>query len=196
MACRLKIVLSDVHYMYAGYPHDDEQFEASVWDGENRIPIGDVARTMRAAGDSYADRRAAISEKYGSDFADKFLQVFGEGLVPEMDDECDIDDECDVYSRLSLCMRPMTEEILHNLNDKGIEVEDIRSEESKRLSRDCYELFHTDGELLCEELTAKERGSRLTRGKCVAFLRKKFNVCKEAAEWYLDEHCTYEFKEQ
>ena len=105
MECKLKIVLADVHYIYAGYPHDDEEFQVSVWDGENRIPIGDVARTMHAAGDSYADRRTAISEKYGSDFADKFLQAFLEGWWPE------IKEEDDIFGRLSLCMRPTTEEI-------------------------------------------------------------------------------------
>jgi len=189
MECKLKIVLSDVHYIYAGYPHDDEKFQVSVWDGENRIPIGDVARTMHAAGDSYADRRTAISEKYGSDFADKFLQAFLEGWWPE------IKEEDDIFGRLSLCMRPTTEEILSDLIDKGIEVEDIRSEESKRLSRDCYELFHTDEESLCEELMAQESGGKLTKDECIAFLCEKFNVCKDAADWYLDECCIYKFKE-
>ncbi|MBQ3289088.1 MAG: hypothetical protein IJH50_06725 [Kiritimatiellae bacterium] len=188
MECKLKIVLSDVHYIYAGYPHDDEEFQVSVWHGENRIPIGDVARTMRAAGHFYSDQRAAISEKYGSDFADKFLKTFSEAWWPK------IDDDCDVYGRLSLCNPQATEEILRDLIDIGIEVEDSRSEESKRLSRDYYVLFHTDEELLCDELMAKENGGKLTRGECIAFLCEKFNVCKDAAEWYLDECCIYKFR--
>ena len=132
MECKLKIVLSDAHYIYAGYPHDDEEFQVSVWSGENRIPIGDVARTMHAAGDSYADRRTAISEKYGSDFAKKFedaISVFNEEWWEE------IDDDMEVYGRISACCRDDTEDKLRQLEELGIEVEDARSEKSKQIGR-------------------------------------------------------------
>ena len=75
MSYELKITLSDIHYTYSGCPHDDEEFEVSVWDGDTMIPIGEVAQVRNGAGDSFEDQKAALAEKYGDDFAVKFLCI-------------------------------------------------------------------------------------------------------------------------
>ena len=195
MSYELKIKLSDVHYIYSGYPHDDEEFEISVWDGDTMIPIGDVAQVRNGAGDSFEGQRAALAEKYGDDFAVKFLRTFSEAWWPE------ISEDQEVYYRLSACTRLTTEEILRDLHDKGIEVEDARSEESKKISRDLVRLNSVSddddmspGECVAKKLKARETDGKLTRGEVIKALCEIYDVCEDAADWYVDTYCEYKYK--
>lgn len=178
---KLKVVLSDVHYVYSGYPHDDEQFEVSVWKGDRRVPIGDIARVMHGAAVSEED---AIAEKYGKDFAKTFrhaISVFNEEWWEE------IDEDMKVYSRISGCCRDDTEFLRHELKDCGIEVEDVRSEKSKQIGYGLYKLItsiQADGPI--KELVAK---GKLTRDEAVKFLVKAYEVCEDAAKYYVNEYC-------
>ena len=160
MSYELKIKLSDVHYIYSGYPHDDEEFEISVWDGDTMIPIGEVAQVRNGAGDSFEDQKAALAEKYGDDFAEKFLTAFSEAWWPKLGEDQD------VYARLSLYARLETETILRDLHDRGIEVEDDRSEESKKLSRDLVRLdmVSDDDDMSAGECVAKKLKKREKEG--------------------------------
>ena len=195
MSYELKIKLSDVHYIYSGYPHDDEEFEISVWDGDTMIPIGDVAQVRNGAGDSFDDQRAVLAEKYGDDFVVKFLRTFSEAWWPK------ISEDQEVYRRLSLCERLETEEILRDLHDKGIEVEDARSEESKEISRDLVKLDSvsdeddmSSGEHVAKKLEARETDGKLTRGEVIKALCEIYDVCEDVADWYVDTYCEYKYK--
>ena len=196
MSYELKVKLSDVHYTYSGYPHDDEEFEVSVWDGDTLIPIGDVVQVRKGAGTSFEDQKSALAGKYGDDFAIKFLRTFSEGWWPE------ISEDQKIYHRLSLCERLETEEILRDLHDKGIEVEDARSEELKEMSRDLVKLdsVSDDDDMSSEECVAKklkewEKDGKLARDEVIKALCEIYDVCEDAARWYVDAYCTYKFKE-
>jgi hypothetical protein len=196
MSYELKIKLSDIHYTYSGYPHDDEEFEISVWDGDTMIPIGYVAQVRNGAGDSFEDQRRALAEKYGDDFASKFLKVFSEDWWPELGE----DEE--VNCRLSLCARLETEEICRDLHGKDIEIEDVRSEESKKISRDLVKLDcvgsdddMSSGESIAKELKEREKNGKFTRDETIKALCEIYDVCEDAAEWYIDTYCEYDYKE-
>lgn len=197
MSYELKITLSDTHYTYSGYPHDDdEEFEVSVWDGDTMIPIGEVAQVRNGAGDSFEDQKAALAEKYGDDFAEKFLSAFSEAWWPK------IGEDQDVYARLSLYARLETETILRDLHDRGIEVEDARSEESKKLSRDLVRLDMVSddddmspGECVAKKLKEREKEGKLTRDEVTKALCEIYDVCEDAADWYVDTYCEYEYKD-
>ena len=175
---RLKVVLSDVHYVYSGYPHDDEQFEVSVWKGDTMIPIGDIARVIHGSDGSVID---AISRKYGCDFAKKFedaISVFNEEWWEE------IDDDMEVYGRISACCRDDTEDKLRQLEELGIEVEDARSEKSKQIGRGISKLRSSIGNSsFIEELVVK---GRLTNDEMVKVLSESYGVCEDAAKWYVN----------
>ena len=129
MSYELKIKLSDIHYTYSGYPHDDEEFEVSVWDGDTMIPIGDIAKI---AHESAGNEETAIAAKYGSDFAKTFidaLSVFDEEWWDA------IDEDMNKYCRVSACDHDYTEYLLRELQRMGIEVEDVRSEELKKIAQ-------------------------------------------------------------
>ena len=196
MSYELKVKLSDIHYTYSGYPHDDEEFEVSVWDGDTLIPIGGVAQVRKGAGTSFEDQKSALAEKYGDDFAVKFLRTFSEGWWPE------ISEDQKIYRRLSLCARLETEAICRDLHGKGIEVEDARSEESKKMSRDLVKLdsVSDDDDMSSEECVAKKLKERETSGKLtkdeeLRALCEIYEVCKDAAVWYVDTYCAYKFKD-
>lgn len=196
MSYELKITLSDIHYTYSGCPHDDEEFEVSVWDGDTMIPIGEVAQVRNGAGDSFEDQKAALAEKYGDDFAEKFLSAFSEAWWPK------IGEDQDVYARLSLYARLETETILRDLHDRGIEVEDARSEESKKLSRDLVRLDMVSddddmspGECVAKKLKEREKEGKLTRDEVTKALCEIYDVCEDAADWYVDTYCEYKYKD-
>lgn len=191
MAYKLKVKLSDVRYYYAGFPHDDEELEISVWRDGAMIPIGEVARVARKGGDSLNAQSEAVAAEYGRDFADKFCAVFSDDLP--MGTGCaEIDEDQKVYSRLGLCEKLGMEEIRQYLEGMGIEMDDLRSECSKRCSRDLYKLYHgEDDASISAELTDRETNGSLTRDEVVKAICDMCDVCADAAGLYLDMYCTY-----
>lgn len=94
---KLKAVVRDVEYTYQGYPHKDEEIEMSVWNGDQQVPIGEIAKVVHNAGDEYECKYAALKEKYGKSFASTFLGTFWEAWWPPLpDDESEL-----VFTRLS-----------------------------------------------------------------------------------------------
>lgn len=178
---KLKVVLSDVHYVYSGYPHDDERFEVSVWKGDRAVPIGDIVRVMHGSAVSEED---AIAEKYGKDFAKTLsdaMSVFNEEWQEE------IDEDMRVYSRVSGCCRDDTELLHRELKGRGIEVEDVRSEKSKQIENGLYKLMTSvqDNKHITELLAQ----GKLTRAEVVKILIEAYDVCEDAARYYVSEYC-------
>lgn len=193
MSYELKVKLSDIHYTYSGYPHDDEEFEVSVWDGDTMIPIGDIAKI---AHEFAGNEETAIAAKYGSDFAKMFVNAFS--VFEEFDDEVmeSIDADQNVFSRLSMCNPLITEYVRHEMEGHGIVVEDVRSDESKTISQDLFKLSHEVGDdLIKEELLERDASGKLTKDEVVQALCEMYNVCKDAAVWYVDTYCEYKFKD-
>ena len=191
---KLKAIARDVHYTYQGYPHEDEEIEISVWNGDNQVPIGEVAKVAYSAGENERDRQKALSEKYGSDFAEKFFPALDDGLSQDFEEtECVVEESAIVYSRLSCCSPAVTEESLQRLRRLGVEVEDLRSEESRALSAGLLKLLEFESEEIVEKLTDEETCGRLTKAQTIQKLVELYGVNETSAELYADTYCEYEY---
>ena len=196
MSYNLNVKLKDVHYDYSGCPHSDEEYEISVWNDGVMIPIGDIAKIVHDTDGSAKDKQGAIAAKYGSDFAKTFVNAFS--VFEEFDDEVmeSIDADQNVFSRLSMCNPLITEYVRHEMEGHGIVVEDVRSDESKTISQDLFKLSHEVGDdLIKEELLERDASGKLTKDEVVQALCEMYNVCKDAAVWYVDTYCEYKFKD-
>ena len=196
MSYNLNVKLRDINYDYSGCPHCDEEYEISVWNDGVMIPIGSIAKIVHDTGGSAKDKQDAIAAKYGSDFAKTFVNAFS--IFEEFDDEVmkSIDTNQDVYSRLSMCNPLITEYVRHEMERYGIVVEDIRSDESKKISHDLFKLSHEVGDnLIKEELFSRETSGKLTKSEVVQALCEMYKVCKDAAVWYVDAYCEYKYKD-
>ena len=194
MSCNLKVKLKDVRYDYSGCLHSDEEYEISVWNDGVKIPIGDIAKIVHDTDGSAQDKQDAIAAKYGSNFAKTFVNAFS--VFEEFDDEVmeSIDADQNVYSRLSMCNPLITEYVRHEMEGHGIVVEDVRSDESKTISQDLFKLSHEVGDdLIKEELLERDASGKLTKDEVVQALCEMYNVCKDAAVWYVDTYCEYKF---
>lgn len=196
MSYNLNVKLKDVRYDYSGCPHSDEEYEISVWNDGVKIPIGDIAKIVHDTDGSAQDKQDAIAAKYGSNFAKTFVNAFS--VFEEFDDEVmeSIDADQNVYSRLSMCNPLITEYVRREMEGHDIVVEDIRSEESKKISQDLFKLCYDVGDdLIKEELSSRETSGKLTKAVVVHALCEMYEVCKDAAVWYVDTYCEYKYKD-